>query len=178
MPDLDIAQDALLLGEEFVLDPHMSNNMETLLDSGHQPLVCPHLSDPPLYSDIPECVLTPPPASQSVPVNDIRCDKKANFLNIILKCFIPTPIEGEVLHMDTVEEVEEVEEAEEVEEEDISKLTVNRRLKAKVGKFKHSLLSLLPKRKILPRFLTRVRQLNILQTKTLSKVNYVIFKDN
>ena len=92
MPHLDIAQDALLLVEEFVLDPHMSNNMETLLDSGHQPLVCPHLSDPPLYSDIPECVLTPPPASQSVPVNDIRCDKKAKFLNIILKCFIPTPI--------------------------------------------------------------------------------------
>ena len=53
MPDLDIAQDALLFGEEFVLDSHMSNNMETLLDSGHQPLVCPHLSDPPLYSDIP-----------------------------------------------------------------------------------------------------------------------------
>ena len=70
MSDLDIAQDALLFGEEFVLDSHMSHNMETLLDSGHQPLVCPHLSDPPLYSDIPECVLTPPPASQSVPIND------------------------------------------------------------------------------------------------------------
>ena len=70
MSDLDIAQDALLFGEEFVLDSHMSHNMETLLDSGHQPLVCPHLSDPPLYSDIPEGVLTPPPASQSVPIND------------------------------------------------------------------------------------------------------------
>ena len=35
MPDLDIAQDALLFGEEFVLDSHMSNNMETLLDPGH-----------------------------------------------------------------------------------------------------------------------------------------------
>ena len=42
MPDLDIDQDALLPGEEFVF----------LLDSGHQP----------------------PPASQSVPVNDIRYD--------------------------------------------------------------------------------------------------------
>ena len=70
--DLDIAQDALLFGEEFVLDSHMSHNMETLLDSDYQPLVCPHLSDPPLYSDIPECVLTPPPASQSVPINDTK----------------------------------------------------------------------------------------------------------
>ena len=86
MPDLDIAQDALLLGEEFVLDPHMSNNMETLLDSGHQPLVCPHLSDPPLYSDIPECVLTPPPASQSVPVNDIRCNEKPYKMSTLDLC--------------------------------------------------------------------------------------------
>ena len=86
MPDLDIAQDALLFGEEFVLDSHMSNNMETLLDSGHQPLVCPHLSDPPLYSDIPECVLIPPTASQSVSVNDIRCEEKPYKMSTLDLC--------------------------------------------------------------------------------------------
>ena len=87
------------------------------------------------------------------------------------------PIEGEVLDVDVVEEVHMVG----VEEEQISKLTANRNLKAKVGKLKHLLLSLLlPKRKILLHFLTLVRHnhLNILQTKTFSKVSCVILRDN
>ena len=54
MPDLDIDQDALLPGEEFVF----------LLDSGHQP----------------------PPASQSVPVNDIRCDGKPYKMSTLDLC--------------------------------------------------------------------------------------------
>ena len=86
-------------------------------------------------------------------------------------------IEGEVLDVDVVEEVHVVG----VEEEQISKLTANRSLKAKVGKLKHLLLSLLlPKRKILLHFLTLVRHnhLNILQTKTFSKVSCVILRDN
>ena len=95
--------------------------------------------------------------------------------NLTLREDEVTPIEGEVLHVEGVDEAEEGEGAEKVEEEEISKLTANRRLKAKVGKFKHSLLSLLPKRKILLHFLTRVCQLKILQTKTFSKVSY---KDN
>ena len=69
---------------------------------------------------------------------------------------------------DMVEEVHMVG----VEEEEISNLT------AKVGKFIHLLSLLLPKRKILLHFLTRHNKLNILQTKTLSKVSYVILKDN
>ena len=54
MPDLDIDQDALLPGEEFVF----------LLDSAHQP----------------------PPASQSVPVNDIRCDGKPYKMSTLDLC--------------------------------------------------------------------------------------------
>ena len=77
--------------------------------------------------------------------------------------------------MDEVDEVEEGEGTEKVEEEEISKLTANRRLIAKVGKSIHSplnLLSLLPS-KILLHFL--VRQLKVLQIKIFSIVNY---KDN
>ena len=83
------------------------------------------------------------------------------------------PIEGEVLDVDVVHVVG-------VEEEQISKLTANRSFKAKVGKLKHLLLSLLLKRKILLHFLTLLRHnhLNILQTKTLSKVSCVILRDN
>ena len=85
-------------------------------------------------------------------------------------------IEGEVLDVDVVEEVHVVG----VEEEQISKLTANRNPIAKVGKLKLLLLSLLLKRKILLHFLTLLRHnhLNILQTKTLSKVNYVILRHN
>ena len=87
-------------------------------------------------------------------------------------------IVGEVVDVaDVMEEVHVVG----VEEEQISKLTANRSLKAKVGKLKHLLLSLLlPKRKILLHFLILVRHnhLNILQTKTFSKVSCVILRDN
>ena len=90
------------------------------------------------------------------------------------------PVEEVLIMVEVVDVADMVEEVHMVgvEEEEISKLTANRSLKAKVGKFKHLLLSLLPKRKILRHFLTPVRQLNILQTKTLSKVSYVILKDN
>ena len=72
MPDLDIDQDALLPGEEFVF----------LLDSGHQPPpIMPDLdSDQDALLPGEEFVFLldsgqqPPPASQSVPVNDIICD--------------------------------------------------------------------------------------------------------
>ena len=84
-----------------------------------------------------------------------------------------------------VDEAEEGEGTEKVEEEEISKLTANRNLKAKVGKLKHLLLSLLlPKRKILIHFLTLVRHnnLNILQTSQIilkfSKVSYVIIRNS
>ena len=74
-----------------------------------------------------------------------------------------TPVEGEVLHVDVVDEAEEGEGTEKVEQEKISKLTANRRLIAKVGKSIHSPLnplSLLPS-KILLHFL--VLQLNSFQ---------------
>ena len=90
-------------------------------------------------------------------------------------------IEGEVLDVDVVDVVHVVG----VEEEQISKLTANRSLKAKVGKLKHLLLSLLlPKRKILLHFLTLVRhnQLNILQTSQIilkfSKDSYIIIRSS
>ena len=79
---------------------------------------------------------------------------------------------GEVVDVaDMMEEVHVVG----VEEEEISKLT------AKVGKFKHLLLSLLPKRKILLHFLTQMRhnQLNILQTSQIIlkfKVSCIIIR--
>ena len=93
-----------------------------------------------------------------------------------------TPREVEVVDVaDMVEEVHMVG----VEEEEISKLTANSSLKAKVGKLKHLLLSLLlPKRKILLHFLTLVRHnhLNILQTSQIilkfSKVSYVIIRNS
>ena len=71
-----------------------------------------------------------------------------------------------------VDEAEEGEGTEKVEEEEISKLTANRRLIAKVGKAIHSphnLLSL-PPSKILLHFLAR--QLRVLQIKIVSKFNY------
>ena len=81
------------------------------------------------------------------------------------------PVEEVLIMVEVVDVADMVEEVHMVgvEEEEISKLTANSSLKAKLGKFK-----------ILLHFLTLVRhnQLNILQTKTFSKVSYVILRDN